>query len=249
MRSTLNYRLSSYGTGQVLLCITPASAAGNPLPVCGYPRLRNGASPENLGPHMEVRPLQRTRARFRIFLPALLAVCGCAYVQPGMDSNERKPAEPFYEDSHVLEIAWQLRDVSVQAAREAEANEARPAPAFEPLGFTTSMGLRWIYSVVPSDGLYHHEILLQGPEERLTDAVALNLLHFAADLLGVVVPDALRDAPGQYRLVFDVDAPGAARMVENSLTALDQDDILQMWREAVLSQVSARPMEIRSVKR
>ncbi len=193
--------------------------------------------------------MQRYRARLRIFLPVFLAACGCAYAPRGMDPPERKPSEPFYEDAHILELAWQLRDVSVQAAREAEANEGRPTPAFGPLGFTTSMGLRLTYGVIPGDGLYHHEILLLGPEERLTDAVALNLLHFAADLLGVVVPEALRDAPGRYRLVFDVDVSGAIRMVENSRTALEQEEILQMWKEAVLNQVSARPMEIRSVER
>ncbi len=189
---------------------------------------------------------KRKRLPGAIMLPILsLSLCCCGYVAPDRSTADRKPTEPLYEDPHILEMAWQLRDISVRAIEEADTREARGTPVFEPLGFTTSGGLRMTYRVGRVDDLHHHEISLSGREDRLTDDTALHLLHFTADLLGVEVSEALRQGPGRYRLVFDLDAAGETAVIENAATGLDQDDILRIWKEAVLNQVSIRPLVLR----
>ena len=174
-----------------------------------------------------------------------LALFGCSYTPADVSRPGRKPAEPLYEDPHILEIAWQLRDISIRAISEAETREVRNTPLFEPLGFTTFMGLSVRCRVGRVDELHHYDFWVSGPEERLTDETALHLLHFAADLLGVEVPEALLDGPGRYRLSFDLDAHGQTAFIENLTTRLEQDDILRIWKEAVLQQVSIRPMALR----
>ena len=80
---------------------------------------------------------------------------------------------------------------------------------------------------------------------RPAEEVALNLLHFLTDFLGVEILEALRDPDNRYRLIFDLDRDGQVVFIQNLQTAFDRDDILLMWRQSVLNQVSAEPITLK----
>jgi hypothetical protein len=185
------------------------------------------------------------RALRRIVPLIALVSASCAAAGPSATRSDRLPSDPLYGDEHILELAWQLRDMSLQAMAEAETHRERETPAFEPLGFETSQGLWLSYRVTPGASLDRHCLRVSRAGEALGRDAALNLLHFAADLIGVVVEEVVEETGGGFRLEFDLDAKGRAAVVENARTPLEEREILRMWRLAVLGQASSSPLRVR----
>lgn len=181
----------------------------------------------------------------RSILPLLLGVLSCAPVPPPDYLDETAtPTEPLYRDRHVLEIAWQIRDMSGQAAGEAAAREDRSGPDYGPLFFSTSLGLEVGYQVTVLGGRWHHEITMARPGEPLRDRVALTLFRFVTDLLGVSVEAVSLDRDEVFHLRFDLDLEDQTTLLDNAAAPLTDDEILKFWKEAVLRQISVQPVVI-----
>ncbi|MCK4547294.1 MAG: hypothetical protein KAW17_07610 [Candidatus Eisenbacteria sp.] len=161
--------------------------------------------------------------------------------------EEPGPSDHLYADHHILEIASQVQDITVRAVSEAVVRLDRGTPDYGPLEFTSSLGLRLTYKVTAEDRLDHHRITLSSTRPPLSDAAALNMLRFVADLLGVQVSEAHRDDDRRYVLPFDLNREGQTALLDNLQTAFDQDDILLIWKQSVLNQVSVKPIRLESL--
>jgi hypothetical protein len=180
-----------------------------------------------------------------ICLAVFAGVCSCASPPPSSyyAREEALPSEPLYANFHILEIGSQIQDIGVRAISEAIARQDRDIPDYGPLSFTTSLGLTLSYRVTTEKQMDHHRIAISSTENPLSDEVALNLLHFVSDLLGVEIPQATRQAES-YVLDFDLDREGQVTFLENLQTRFDPDDLLEMWKQSVLDQLS-EPISLR----
>jgi len=190
-------------------------------------------------------PRRHRRAAATAAAAAVLAWVSCAGPPPPDVLIETSTlSHPLYEDWHILELSAQVRDLAPKASREAEARVERDTPDYGPLKSATSLGLRVMYRVTVIENGYHHWISMDRPGEPLDEDAALNLLRFVTDLMGVEVDQAARDQTWAYVLAFDLGAAEQAVVLGNLETRLERDDVLRTWREAVLNQVSARPIRL-----